>query len=107
MPNVFLHVFQVETILQVLGSVGLVQFVSKKFLFAKVCISLLLVAFISNTSDINTFHRLPSQDRKQTVQQIDEVLNAKVGAKELVGDIQVLMLLLTILFLFVSPCAAD
>ncbi|KAG6437653.1 hypothetical protein SASPL_102574 [Salvia splendens] len=60
---------EVETILQVLGSAALVQFVSKKFLFAKACISLL-------------------RDRKQTVQQIDEVLNAKVGAKELVGDIQ-------------------
>ncbi|XP_042032552.1 uncharacterized protein LOC121779308 [Salvia splendens] len=53
---------EVETILQVLGSAALVQFVSKKLLFAK--------------------------DRKQTVQQIGEVLNAKVGAKELVGDIQ-------------------
>ncbi|KAL1546356.1 hypothetical protein AAHA92_22962 [Salvia divinorum] len=53
---------EVETILQVLGSAALVQFVSKKLLFA--------------------------EDRKQTVRQIDEVLNGKVGAKELVGDIQ-------------------
>ncbi|KAH6813218.1 thylakoid rhodanese-like protein [Perilla frutescens var. frutescens] len=53
---------EVETILQVLGTAGLVQFVSKKLLFA--------------------------EDRKQTLQQIDEVLNTKVVAKELGGDIQ-------------------
>ncbi|PIN26518.1 hypothetical protein CDL12_00721 [Handroanthus impetiginosus] len=53
---------EVETILQILGSAALVQFVSKKFLFA--------------------------EDRKQTVQQIEEVLNTKVAPKELVGDIQ-------------------
>ncbi|KAG8391929.1 hypothetical protein BUALT_Bualt01G0238000 [Buddleja alternifolia] len=53
---------EVETILQVLGSAALVQFVSKKLLFA--------------------------EDRKQTIQQIEEVLNTKVAPKELVGDIQ-------------------
>ncbi|KAK4415853.1 Rhodanese-like domain-containing protein 4, chloroplastic [Sesamum alatum] len=53
---------EVETILQVLGSAALVQFVSKKLLFA--------------------------EDRKQTVQQIEELLNTKVAPKELVGDIQ-------------------
>ncbi|EYU38901.1 hypothetical protein ABFS82_14G135900 [Erythranthe guttata] len=53
---------EVETILQVLGSAALVQFVSKKLLFA--------------------------EDRKQTIQQLEEVLNTKVAAKELVGDIQ-------------------
>lgn len=53
---------EVETILQVLGSVGLVQFVSKKLLF--------------------------EEDRKKTLRQIDEVFNTEVGAKDLVGDIQ-------------------
>ncbi|KAK6142696.1 hypothetical protein DH2020_023044 [Rehmannia glutinosa] len=53
---------EVETILQVLGSAALVQFVSKKLLFA--------------------------EDRKQTIQQIEEVLNTKIAAKELVGDIK-------------------
>ncbi|GER46366.1 hydroxyproline-rich glycoprotein [Striga asiatica] len=53
---------EVETVLQVLGSAALVQFVSKKLLFA--------------------------EDRKQTIQQIEEILNTKVAPKELVGDIQ-------------------
>ncbi|KAI3449259.1 hypothetical protein Pfo_005924 [Paulownia fortunei] len=53
---------EVETILQVLGSAALVQFVSKKLLFA--------------------------EDRKQTIQQIEELLNTKVAPTELVGDIQ-------------------
>ncbi|KAL8554144.1 hypothetical protein ACS0TY_002387 [Phlomoides rotata] len=53
---------EVETILQVLGTAALVQFVNKKLLFA--------------------------EDRKQTVQQIEEVLNTKVAPKEIVGDIQ-------------------
>ncbi|CAI9764129.1 unnamed protein product [Fraxinus pennsylvanica] len=53
---------EVETILQLLGSAALIQFVSKKFLFA--------------------------EDRKQTLQQVEEILNTKVAPKELVGDIQ-------------------
>ncbi|XP_057978993.1 rhodanese-like domain-containing protein 4, chloroplastic isoform X2 [Malania oleifera] len=53
---------EVETVLQVLGSVALAQFVSKKLLFA--------------------------EDRKETVQQFDEFLNTKVGPKELVGEIK-------------------
>ncbi|CAA2992321.1 rhodanese-like domain-containing 4, chloroplastic [Olea europaea subsp. europaea] len=53
---------EVETILQLLGSAALIQFVSKKFLFA--------------------------EDRKQTLQQVEELLNTKVAPKELVGDIQ-------------------
>ncbi|PIN13884.1 hypothetical protein CDL12_13489 [Handroanthus impetiginosus] len=53
---------EVETILQFLGSAAIIQFVSKKLLFA--------------------------EDRKQTIQQIEELLNTKVTAKELVGDIQ-------------------
>ncbi|XP_057805800.1 rhodanese-like domain-containing protein 4, chloroplastic [Salvia miltiorrhiza] len=53
---------EVDTILQVLGSAALVQLVSTKLLFA--------------------------EDRKQTVRQIEEILNTKVAANELAGDIQ-------------------
>ncbi|GER48665.1 hydroxyproline-rich glycoprotein [Striga asiatica] len=53
---------EVETILQILGSAALVQFASKKLLFA--------------------------EDRKQTLQQIEELLNTKVGPNEFVDDIQ-------------------
>ncbi|KAA8516157.1 hypothetical protein F0562_019336 [Nyssa sinensis] len=53
---------EVETILQVLGSAALIQLISKKLLFA--------------------------QDRKQTVQQVDEFLNTKVAPKELVDEIK-------------------
>ncbi|GFP91923.1 rhodanese-like domain-containing protein 4 chloroplastic [Phtheirospermum japonicum] len=53
---------EVETILQILGSAALLQFASKKLLFA--------------------------EDRKQTLQQIEELLNTNVAPKELVGDIQ-------------------
>lgn len=53
---------EAETILQVLGSAALVQFVSKKLLFA--------------------------EDRKQTIKQFEELLNTKVAPKELVDDIQ-------------------
>lgn len=53
---------EAETLLQVLGSAAIIQFVSKKLLFA--------------------------EDRKQTLQQIEEVLNTKVAPNEIVGDIQ-------------------
>ncbi|KAF2315224.1 hypothetical protein GH714_038486 [Hevea brasiliensis] len=53
---------EIETILQVLGSAALVQFASKKLLFA--------------------------EDRKQTLQQVDEFLNTKVAPKELVDEIK-------------------
>lgn len=53
---------EVETILQVLGSVGFIQLVSTKLLFA--------------------------EDRKRTVQKIEEFLDTRIAAKELVGDIQ-------------------
>lgn len=62
-------------------------------------LSNLLHVFVSSLN-INVFHHSPSQDRKQTFQQIDEVLNTKVAAKEVVGDIQVLMLHLNAPFLF-------
>ncbi|CAL5382197.1 unnamed protein product [Camellia sinensis] len=52
---------EVETILQVLGSAALLQVVSKKLLFA--------------------------EDRKQTLQLVDEFLSTKIAPKELVGDI--------------------
>ncbi|KAJ4950253.1 hypothetical protein NE237_027085 [Protea cynaroides] len=52
----------IETILQLLGSAALVQFVGKKVLFAK--------------------------DRKETLQQVDEFLNTKVATKELVDEIK-------------------
>nr|XP_010326928.1 rhodanese-like domain-containing protein 4, chloroplastic [Solanum lycopersicum] len=53
---------EVETILQLLGSAALVQLVSKKLLFA--------------------------EDRKKTLQQVDEFLTTKVAPKELVDEIK-------------------
>ncbi|MCL7044838.1 hypothetical protein MKW94_004103 [Papaver nudicaule] len=53
---------EVETILQLLGSAALVQFASKKLLFA--------------------------ENRKETLQQVDEFLTTKVAPKELVGEIK-------------------
>ncbi|RAL54202.1 hypothetical protein DM860_004673 [Cuscuta australis] len=53
---------EVETILQLLGSAAIVQVFSKKFLFA--------------------------EDRKQTLQQVDEFLNTKIAPKELVDEIK-------------------
>ncbi|RDX86407.1 Rhodanese-like domain-containing protein 4, chloroplastic [Mucuna pruriens] len=53
---------EIESILQVVGSAALIQFASKKLLFA--------------------------EDRKQTVQQLDEFLNTKVAPKELVDEIK-------------------
>ncbi|CAI9101145.1 OLC1v1038404C1 [Oldenlandia corymbosa var. corymbosa] len=53
---------EVETILQVLGSAALIQVISNKFLFA--------------------------EDRKKTLQQVDEFLSTKVAPKELVDDVK-------------------
>ncbi|KAF6140897.1 hypothetical protein GIB67_042310 [Kingdonia uniflora] len=53
---------EIETLLQLLGSAALVQFASKKLLFA--------------------------QDRKETLQQFDEFLTTKIAPKELVGEIK-------------------
>ncbi|CAJ1950375.1 unnamed protein product [Sphenostylis stenocarpa] len=53
---------EIESILQVVGSAALIQFASKKLLFA--------------------------EDRKQTVQQLDEFLNTKIAPKELVDEIK-------------------
>ncbi|XP_058100333.1 rhodanese-like domain-containing protein 4, chloroplastic [Magnolia sinica] len=55
---------EVETVLQVLGSVALVQFATKKLLFA--------------------------EDRKQTVQQVDEFLTTKVAPGELLDEIKMI-----------------
>ncbi|XP_027335603.1 rhodanese-like domain-containing protein 4, chloroplastic [Abrus precatorius] len=53
---------EVESILQVVGSAAIIQFASKKLLFAK--------------------------DRKQTLQQLDEFLNTKIAPKELVDEMK-------------------
>ncbi|XP_021815252.1 rhodanese-like domain-containing protein 4, chloroplastic [Prunus avium] len=53
---------ELETILQVLGSAALVQFASKKLLFA--------------------------EDRKATLQEVDKFLTTKVAPKDLVDDIK-------------------
>ncbi|KAF9587271.1 hypothetical protein IFM89_039518 [Coptis chinensis] len=53
---------EVETILQLVGSAVLIQLVGKKFLYA--------------------------EDRKATLQQLDEFLTTKVAPKELVGEIK-------------------
>ncbi|KAK7275344.1 hypothetical protein RIF29_16457 [Crotalaria pallida] len=53
---------EIETILEVLGTAAIVQFASKKLLFA--------------------------EDRKKTLQQVDEFLNTKVAPKELADEIK-------------------
>ncbi|KAI4311446.1 hypothetical protein MLD38_036342 [Melastoma candidum] len=53
---------EVETILEVLGSAAIIQILSKKLLFA--------------------------EDRKKTLQQVNEFLNTKVAPQELVDDIK-------------------
>lgn len=55
---------EIETVLQVLGSAALIQFVTKKLLFA--------------------------EDRKQTVQQVDEFLTTKVAPNELLDEIKMI-----------------
>ncbi|KAL5999057.1 hypothetical protein ACLOJK_010007 [Asimina triloba] len=55
---------EVETLLQVLGSVALIQLASKKLLFA--------------------------EDRKQTIQQVDEFLTTKVAPGEFVDEIKLI-----------------
>lgn len=52
----------------------------------------IVACFLFQVPSINMFHHFPSQDRKITLRQIDEVFNTEVGAKDLVGDIQVTML---------------
>ncbi|CAJ2662968.1 unnamed protein product [Trifolium pratense] len=56
---------EIETILQLVGSAALVQFASKKLLFA--------------------------EDRKNTLKQVQEFLNTKVAPKELVDEIKALL----------------
>ncbi|MCD9558992.1 hypothetical protein HAX54_016702 [Datura stramonium] len=58
----FLVFSEAETVLQLLGSAALIQLVSTKFLFA--------------------------EDRKQSLQQVDEFLTREVAPKEFVGDIK-------------------
>lgn len=58
----FLAYTEIETVLQLLGSAAIIQFVSKKLLFA--------------------------EDRKQMLQQFDEFLNTKIAPKELVDEIK-------------------
>ncbi|KAJ6679802.1 RHODANESE-LIKE DOMAIN-CONTAINING PROTEIN 4 CHLOROPLASTIC [Salix purpurea] len=53
---------EIEAILQVLGSAALIQLVSKKLLFA--------------------------EDRKQTLEQVDEFLTTKIAPKELVDELK-------------------
>lgn len=53
---------EIETILQLLGSAAIIQFTSKKLLFA--------------------------EDRKETLKQVDEFLNTKIAPQELVDEIK-------------------
>ncbi|KAG6786852.1 hypothetical protein POTOM_008469 [Populus tomentosa] len=62
---------EMETILQVLGSAALIQFGSKKLLFAE--------AILMDLSACK------QEDRKQTLEQVDEFLTTKIAPKEL-GD---------------------
>ncbi|XP_027161691.1 rhodanese-like domain-containing protein 4, chloroplastic [Coffea eugenioides] len=55
---------EVETILQVLGSAALFQLIGQKFLFA--------------------------EDRKKTLEKVDEFFTTKVAPKELVGDVKLI-----------------
>ncbi|PON51324.1 Rhodanese-like domain containing protein [Parasponia andersonii] len=58
----FLAFSEIETVLQLLGSAALIQFASKRLIFA--------------------------EDRKETLKQVDEFLNTKIAPKELVDDIK-------------------
>ncbi|KAE8679553.1 Rhodanese-like domain-containing protein 4 [Hibiscus syriacus] len=58
----FLAFSELDIILQLLGSAAIVQFVSKKLLYA--------------------------EDRKQTLQQVDEFINTTLAPKELVDDVK-------------------
>ncbi|KAJ1690904.1 hypothetical protein LUZ63_015059 [Rhynchospora breviuscula] len=55
---------EIETVLQLLGSAAIIQFASRKLLFA--------------------------EERKKTVQQLDEFLNTKVAPKELADEIKMI-----------------
>lgn len=55
---------EIETLLQLLGSAAIVQFVTKKLLFA--------------------------EDRKKTVEQVNEFLNTAIAPKEIVSDIKMI-----------------
>lgn len=68
------------------------QFVSKKLLFAEV-VTLLPhdLSLNTQTSLIVGFFSFLSQDRKVTIKQFEELLNTKVAPKELVDDIQVII----------------
>ncbi|ONK81193.1 uncharacterized protein A4U43_C01F26320 [Asparagus officinalis] len=55
---------EIETVLQLLGSAAIIQFVSKKLLFA--------------------------EERKATLQQVDEYLNTKIAPKDLVDEIKMI-----------------
>ncbi|GKU96690.1 hypothetical protein SLEP1_g9899 [Rubroshorea leprosula] len=56
---------EIETILQLLGSAAIIQLLGKKLLFAEA-----------------------NENRKQTLQQVDEFLNTKVAPKELVDELK-------------------
>ncbi|MQL82990.1 hypothetical protein Taro_015462 [Colocasia esculenta] len=60
----FLTFIEIEPVLQLIGSAAIVQLITKKFLFA--------------------------EDRKVTLQQIDEFLNTKIAPKELVDEIKII-----------------
>lgn len=66
------------------------------------CIAILYAkheVFLFHVSTLEIFYHFPPQDRKQTFKHVEEVLNTKVAARELVGDIQVQILHLDTPFL--------
>ncbi|KAK6920020.1 hypothetical protein RJ641_015924 [Dillenia turbinata] len=77
----FLAFSEVETLLQLAGSAALIQLLSKRLLFA--------------------------EDRKQTLQQVDEFLNTKVAPKELVDEIKVFCLTQIGTALLASPVTSN
>lgn len=93
---------QIETVLQFLGSAAIIQLVASKLVYAEVLISFFsqwpleiwpttfsfIVKMIFVVKLFSTY-LCRSQDRKKTLQQIDDFFNKKIAPKELVDEIKV------------------
>lgn len=85
-----------ETVLQILGSAAIVQFATKKLLFAKVSPSTCFFLKKEKKKNLQKFRGhyinifpFQCQDRKVTLGQVDEFLNTKIAPKELADEIKV------------------
>ncbi|KAJ6792370.1 rhodanese-like domain-containing protein 4, chloroplastic [Iris pallida] len=93
---------EMETVLQLLGSAAIVQFVTKKLLLAEVSIYFLLKKVLSlvlfdltfvmfcGQATVLLYFLLILQDRKVTLKQAEEFLNTKIAPKELVDEIKMI-----------------